>query len=495
MAYAHAPLPVHPIGHLMAPRFTVVENRIGPLILFPLAAVLLLVLLHQGAGLSPGLFALPLAAAAGLAILRQPRLGLLALIVAALAIPLQFGTGTEVYLNPAALLVPALLGLWLLAALLHQPVRVPSARCFRPLVLFLVASLLSLAVGQLTWDSAVPRKDNFVLVQMAQWAIFAFSAGAFWLGAGLNQRWLQRMTVTFLAAGSLLALLRVVPALQPFFAQVSTGAVDRAPFWLLLSALAGGQLLFGRRLSLRPRLALLLVLALSLYYPFVLQREETFSTWVGVAAAGGMLIWLRFPRARAWLLTAAVGLGAGGVLFSAIWNLAGGSDKWDLSGGSRLVLIERVLSVAMRNPLTGLGPAAYRPYANQEPIFYQGAYWVAPLINSHNNYVDLFAHGGILGLVLFFWFAAEVGVLGMRLLQRYREDFAGGYVAGMLAAGAASLVIMALADWMLPFVYNIGFHGFQASVLVWLFLGGLVALDNQPDVAATAPAGIPGQPE
>ena len=35
-----------------------------------------------------------------------------------------------------------------------------------------------------------------------------------------------------------------------------------------------------------------------------------------------------------------------------------------------------------------------------------------------------------------------------------------------------------MADWILPFVYNIGFPGFQASVLVWLFLGGLVALEG-----------------
>ena len=48
----------------------------------------------------------------------------------------------------------------------------------------------------------------------------------------------------------------------------------------------------------------------------------------------------------------------------------------------------------------------------------------------------------------------------------------------MLAAGAGALVLMLFADWILPFVYNIGFSGFQASVLVWLFLGGLVALEQ-----------------
>jgi hypothetical protein len=68
--------------------------------------------------------------------------------------------------------------------------------------------------------------------------------------------------------------------------------------------------------------------------------------------------------------------------------------------------------------------------------------------------------------------------VGQQLRLRHAEGFLAGYVNGMLAVGAGSLVIMALADWILPFVYNIGFEGFQASVLVWLFIGGLAALEN-----------------
>jgi hypothetical protein len=36
------------------------------------------------------------------------------------------------------------------------------------------------------------------------------------------------------------------------------------------------------------------------------------------------------------------------------------------------------------------------------------------------------------------------------------------------------MVLMALADWFLPFVYNEGFPGFQASVLIWMFFGGFL---------------------
>jgi CHASE2 domain-containing sensor protein len=79
---------------------------------------------------------------------------------------------------------------------------------------------------------------------------------------------------------------------------------------------------------------------------------------------------------------------------------------------------------------------------------------------------------------------AEVAWLAWRLRRRLQGDFVAGYVNGMLAAWAGVMVVMLLLDWFLPFVYNVGFLGFQASVLVWLFLGGLVVLENQVKVKA-----------
>jgi hypothetical protein len=35
-----------------------------------------------------------------------------------------------------------------------------------------------------------------------------------------------------------------------------------------------------------------------------------------------------------------------------------------------------------------------------------------------------------------------------------------------------------LGDWVLPFVYNIGMSGFRTGLVAWLFLGGLVVLEN-----------------
>lgn len=448
--------------------------------LIVLAVLALAYLLGQRA--SPLWLGLLAASIGGLALLVRPVLGLPALVMAALVVPLEIGTGTEVKLNAATLLLPALAALWLLDMVRRRQVHFVASPVNRPLLLFLVASLLSLLIGRVSWDPMVPVKDNFVLVQLAQWAIFAFSALAFWLTANLvkDARWLWRLVATFLLVGGGVAILRTIPGMAGLTGPIMTAAFIRAPFWMLLAALAGGQLLFNRALALAWRAFLLLALLAALVYAFV-QQQEAASNWVGLAAALGLLSWLRFPRLRWPLVICAVILVALGLLLPSIYAFAGGDEEWILSGGSRLALIQRVVEVTMRSPITGLGPAAYRPYANSKPLPYLGAYWVAPLVNSHNNYVDLFAHGGILGLALFAWFSIEVARLGLRLRRRYTVGFAAGYVNSMVAAGVGALVIMALADWMLPFVYNIGFLGFQASVLVWLFLGGLVALANVPE--------------
>jgi hypothetical protein len=169
-----------------------------------------------------------------------------------------------------------------------------------------------------------------------------------------------------------------------------------------------------------------------------------------------------------------------GILFPAVYEFAGGDAEWRLSGLSRIDLGRRVLEVTMRNPITGLGPASYRVYASMEPLVWRSGkfVWIGAVISSHNNYVDLFSHVGLLGLAIFLWFMAEVALLALRLRKRTLSGFVNGYINGALAAWTGIMVIMVFADWFLPFVYNVGFPGFQASVLVWMYLGGIVAINT-----------------
>ena len=409
----------------------------------------------------------------------RPVLGLLALVLAALVGRTEFGTGTAVAVNPATLLVPALLVVWVLSMVLRRDIRLVPSRTNAPLGLLLLSGLVSLLLGTALWDPGVPRSDNLIVVQIAQWAVFAFSAAAFWLTGNLitDEAWLRRLTFLFLGVAGTLAILRVLPISRWWVQSVATFALERSTFWLLLTALAGGQLIFNRALSTGWRVFLVASLAAAAAYALYLERA-TLSNVVAVISVVGMLAWLRFPRLRWVVVIVLLVLGATGFLGSAIYDFAGGGKEWTESGGSRLVLIGRVVEVTMRNPITGLGPAAYRSYARMKPLSYQGAHWLDPSVNSHNNYVDLFAHVGLLGLGIFLWLVVTIFGVGFRLRSRFKTGFAAGYVNAMLAAWAGALVLMLFADWILPHVYNIGFPGFQASVLIWLFLGGLVALEQ-----------------
>jgi hypothetical protein len=121
----------------------------------------------------------------------------------------------------------------------------------------------------------------------------------------------------------------------------------------------------------------------------------------------------------------------------------------------------------------GLGFANYYWYT---PLFPIRGYAVS--FNSHNNYIDLVAQCGLVGLVLLFWFFWELGRLGWWLRERVPVGFAQAYVYGALGGLAGTIVVATLGDWVLPFFYNVGLDGFRSSMLGWLFLGGLVCLEQ-----------------
>ena len=260
---------------------------------------------------------------------------------------------------------------------------------------------------------------------------------------------------------------------------IATFALDRAPFWLLLAALAAGQLLFNRDLSTRWRWFLLVALGAVIAYAFFIERK-TLSNLAGVAPVLGVLAWLRWPRLAMGLILLAIL--AVTIFFPAIFDFAGGEAEWDESGGFAPGAHRPRDRSDHAQSHHRIGSCRLSRVCTHDTVAVHGAYWLEPQVNSHNNYVDLFAHGGLLGLALFFWFSAEVIRLGWRLRARFADGFAGGYVNGMLAAWIGALFLMLFADWILPHVYNIGFPGFQASALVWLFLGGLLSFAAQSEM-------------
>ncbi|HSH04653.1 MAG TPA: O-antigen ligase family protein [Anaerolineae bacterium] len=413
-------------------------------------------------------------------VVQELRLALLGLVALALIIPINIPTGTDVVLNPSVIIIPGLFGLWLLSRFRrHLPLLEPST-LNKPFIVFIGAGFISLLIGQAMWDPSVPRENTFILVQFAQWGIFILSFAATWIMGHYitDEVWLKRITFTFILIGGTIAFLKLFPYMHyRVFPRYITIVFTRAPFWIALLSLSLGQLLFNRKLPDYLKLLMVLSIIGITYNALTIQRESA-SIWVSLVAATGVLCWLRWPKLRVPIVMAGATLLLSGTLLDFLWAFAGGEEEWFESGGSRLTLILRVIDMTMRNPITGLGPAAYRPYGILEPLIYEHIIWYTPLISSHNNYVDIFSHMGIVGLILFAWIAIRIGFLCVKLHIQVKEGFLAGYVNAVTAMGVACLVVMLFGDWVLPFVYNIGFPGFQASFLVWLFLGGLLTIEK-----------------
>jgi O-antigen ligase len=255
---------------------------------------------------------------------------------------------------------------------------------------------------------------------------------------------------------------------------------SRSMFWTWLPALALGQLLFNRRLRPPVQLWLAVLVAAAAYVAWF-SLNDWVSGWAPFTASAAAVVCL-----AAWRRNRAAGIAAmilmvavAAVLFPTVFSHAGGEQELDVSWGGRLILYQQTLDLVKEHPILGLGPAAYRHYGFTRwlSLGVGEALYIRPLVSSHNNYIDMYAQMGLVGLGLFLWFLAEVGLLGWRLASRYQGGFEAGYVEGTLAGLGGTLVSMMIADWFLPFVYNTGFPAFRTSALAWMFLGGLVALE------------------
>jgi O-antigen ligase len=152
------------------------------------------------------------------------------------------------------------------------------------------------------------------------------------------------------------------------------------------------------------------------------------------------------------------------------------SDTYSISTRADAWMI--MVQIIKASPLWGLGFANYYWYT---PLFPIRGYAVS--FNSHNNYLDIVAQTGLVGLFCFLLFFGYMGWLAWRLRYQVSSGFARAYVYGTLGGLAAMSVTAMLGDWVLPFFYNVGLSGFRSSVLGWLFLGGLVSLQSMAAAA------------
>jgi hypothetical protein len=403
---------------------------------------------------------LPLGIGLVLTFLRWPSVGLIVASVAGLVVPYLGPSG----LNMTMMLVALLLGLWLLDMMVRQrEIWLAPSRTVAPLLSFLVMAFISFGVGQLPWLTFALHAP--LGAQLGGLSIIVLSAGTFLLAANRvrDMGWLSRITWVFLALAAVFVVFRSV---LPEFGLSTRELFQPAGtvFYVWLVAMAFSQAVFNRDLHSGWRLALGGLVLVTLYILFILKFADK-SGWLSCFACIAAIIVARSWRVGLALVPVAI--------LSALFLWAGvvSTDEYSLSTRFDAWLI--MAQIIKISPLVGLGFANYYWYT---PLFPIRGYAVS--FNSHNNYIDILAQTGLLGLVFFLWFLWEVGRLGWRLRERVPSGFAQAYVYGTLGGLAGMAVAAMLGDWVLPFFYNLGLNGFRSSMIGWLFMGGLVSLEQ-----------------
>jgi O-antigen ligase len=278
------------------------------------------------------------------------------------------------------------------------------------------------------------------------------------------------MVWVFLAISAIYIIGTLVPPMRPYVFRGFQRAVLDSLFWTWFSALAFSQALLNKRLHMFWRGSLGALALATLYITFVIKQTWT-SGWFPAAVAIMVILLLARPK-----LSIVAAFVAGILLLiraqAASSFLMAGDNEYSLL--TRLEAWGIMFEIIKLNPLFGVGPANYYFYT---PFFSILGYFVK--FNSHNNYIDILAQTGLVGLGLFAWFTVELGRVSWWLRSRLPEGFLKAYLYGAIGGLAGTLVAGMFGDWVLPFVYNIGMEGFRSSGLAWLFLGAIVMLEQK----------------
>jgi O-antigen ligase len=416
---------------------------------------------------------LVIGALGGLFLLKNPYPGFLLLIVGSILIPFDIGTGTSSAINPAIVLIAGLTVLWLFDMLiLNQKFSFLPSRALIPSFLLAISVLFSFGIGQLPW---FPIPGATINSQIGGMAIFLLSVALIFVAAHQIKSlvWLERLTWVFVfSAAYYLFFSHVIPAVAPsltpmtrnMFSQGMSGSL----FWVWTFAIAFSQALCNNRLKWYNRMLLFTIVAVAFYFRMIVTREWS-SGWVPAVVAVIVIVLIHFRWAGVGLaVIGSFSLIIYGTMFS---NLLLRNNEYSYS--TRLEAWEIALDIIKSSPIFGFGPANYHFYTTLFPI---RGYFVQ--FNSHNNYIDLLLQVGIVGTLIFLWLMYEVWQTGWKIRFTVPSGFSYAYVIGCLGGLVGTAAAGMFGDWVIPFVYNVGLHGFRASMLSFLFFGGLIALEN-----------------
>lgn len=388
-------------------------------------------------------------------------IGPLLILFAGIFIPLGVqARGSLVMLS--LMLSVVFLGLWILRMLVvERRFHFEPTLANWPLFGFMAIVVISLVWSNIYRDVLVQTSNSAIFVQISQALVMLCLGGLYLLVVNhfptLN--WLKAMVVLLLAGGALGLVNEFVVATVP----VQT----RGTFTMWVVSISLALLLFHRRLNMRTRLLLFALVLGWCYWSFGL-RITWLASWLPTLVAIGVLLLMRSWKLLALAAVAAVIWGA--LNLSYIDSIV--NAETDESGHTRLDAWMMNWRVTSEHLLFGTGPAGYAAYYM--------SYFPTRATATHNNYIDVVAQTGVVGLACYLGFFLAVTWQGWQLSRRLRGrgDFAEAMTLAALAGTFGCMVINAFGDWLIPFAYTQGILGYDYAAYNWLFMAAIPLIDR-----------------
>ncbi|MEW6285735.1 MAG: O-antigen ligase family protein [Chloroflexota bacterium] len=395
-----------------------------------------------------------------LILLRYPNTGFLLLFAGGMFVPFAGPGG----FNASILTLILMIGLWFMDMfVVKREFRFVHSAPIRPAFFMLIVCVIAFAMGQIPWF--VFANQAPLDAQIGGFAIYFFLVLAMIMTANVIReiRWLKIIVWTFVGLGFVYVLGRTLQ-LDVVDRIYAHGVYANSMFWMWMVTLPLSQAIYNNHLSFRSKAVLYGIVAL-VFYVALVQQNDWKSGWVPAGLVAAVLVGWKFRKVIPFTIPF--------VLMVAAYLAQDLISTDEYSWGTRVDAWLVVLDIARVSPIIGLGFANYYWYAQ---IFTIRGYRIR--FNSHSQFVDIIAQTGVLGLFFFLWILFEIGRLAYRLMNQLPEGFAKAYSYGIFAAVFGSLMASFLVDWLLPFAYNIGLDGVRASVLPWIFFGGLISIEQ-----------------
>jgi hypothetical protein len=405
-------------------------------------------------------------------ILYRLELGVVAIMFTSLFVRFTIPTGTSSNI-PASLIVSAIVVLiWVLSMLVRRHVQLAPGRYVLPSIVFIVLAILSVPYSWLLlrpdlFGLGIWAKTelSFTFAQIGGVTLMVLLPAVMLMTANIlrQEKWFKVLFALMILVAVPEVLQRAMDtrfAIGDF--RLQTGA--SYPLWIV--ALTIGQAYFNQ--SLRYWQRGLLVGIAALWFLFNAERNTVWlSGWMPAVVA---LMFLTFFRSRKlfivflliglFVVAARADYYLGYVLDDAIKSDSNRFEIW------RIIIFD--LTLTKTNIIFGAGPAGYLPFYQ---LYYPGQAW-----SSHNNYIDIIAEMGIVGISVFLWLLYGVFRTGWEQRKEMPSGFLRGFNFGVLGGFVGTLFAMGLGDWYIPFVYNVGIPGFDFAVHGWLLTGAMLAL-------------------